>query len=420
MLSGQALSHMTECLRDGIAVTEENKKRIDRLYEILNMLEPCGDDERHEIWFTLPRGGIDEFYEYEDMLADGSVESYAEYVEMWKEEFPDETMWFKLTTVRYKEYVSLFINGNIFIEVDPRKQENRWLQDMTESIETLTAKATETVEMVRNGTYNDWLNKELPYTHRFGTIPTQTYLKLRPDEKPFIVGDFPDELLDSLREWVRQDGEYDYKQPPQTGLMPSMTVNTYLELSAIAYRALYPGDAKGKTPEQMYKRWADDRDGGFLKVPHDDPDEFMKWYKLEDKWVIDNPSHLWEAVSGGSRTNIHLSPHYVEGQGWYFVLSQCTYICPEEAATMYVALRNAGIPVRLCDANEIIRKMSGEGSVGIIPWYSSPWEYQYGGFPVNGVLKFVNLELPDDQDICDATEWLPLDEVKLADANSAV
>ncbi|MBP5312368.1 MAG: hypothetical protein J6112_06005, partial [Clostridia bacterium] len=191
-----------------------------------------------------------------------------------------------------------------------------------------------------------------------------------------------------------------------------MTVNKYLEISKLGYDANKLEGYETKTPHEMYKRHADGRDGGLLKLDPDSPKAFDEWFDIPDKWVIENSSHLWEAIAGSSRSRLHL---YVskDEEGYYLSLAQNEYCCPEEVVRFYVALRKNGIPVYIYDGEKIEKYLSGNGKIGIIPCFDEVWEYFYGGFDDKDVGKF--RKLPDEpcDELIKRITWENLPVVKL-------
>lgn len=49
----------------GQAIDEQSRKLLDQLFEKLNQIVPCGDDNRHDLWLEAPRGTIEDYGDYE-------------------------------------------------------------------------------------------------------------------------------------------------------------------------------------------------------------------------------------------------------------------------------------------------------------------------------------------------------------------
>ena len=95
-------------------------------------------------------------------------------------------------------------------------------------------------------------------------------------------------------------------------------------------------------------------------------DDFDKWFKLstQEKWKIENPSHMWEISCGHTHTMIHL---YLFWDGGY------------------------------------------------IPNNDMGWRYWYGGFPKDDVINFVQLSDGNSEAVIKNATWFDIDDVKLAD-----
>ena len=157
-----------------------------------------------------------------------------------------------------------------------------------------------------------------------------------------------------------------------------------------------------------------------MTIDPDSPEAFDRWYDIpsQDKWEIQNPSHMWEVIQGSSRTRVHLFVSKKDG-GYVLSLSTNEYCCPEYAARFYLALRHNGIPVTIFNAEGIADYLLGRGKVGFVPCFNWPTDYYYGGFSDKAVLEFRHF--PEEQ--ADAlgvkTEWYPIAEVSLKETERA-
>lgn len=162
------------------------------------------------------------------------------------------------------------------------------------------------------------------------------------------------------------------------------------------------------------KSYADDRDGGLLTIDPDSAAAFNEWYALshEEKWKLENPTHMWEAIKGSSRTRVHLSVQRDE-KGYYLYVSANEYCCPEYGVRLYNALKRENVPITFYNGGTISKYLNGEGKVGIVPCFDSPSDYFYGGFADKDVGEFINL--PDEKynDLIHKAQWEPLVEVRL-------
>lgn len=394
--------------REEYSLDKKSTKLLDRLYSLISEIEPCGDDERRTVWIRAARGNLDDYGDYEMLLADGEVKSREQFEENWRLDYPDEYYYYELTTLQYQDWRRVALNGEPVIQINPEK--NGWEHDISEYLEWMISEVENVLDLLKKGEYNRYIRETLPYKYRTGVIAAKEYWKLYPDAEARHFetlsreecAEFANLLAESMAE---NDGK-------PLGRIKEMTVNRYLEISKIGYDANKLEGYETKTPLEMYKRHADGRDGGLLKLDPDSPEAFEEWYNIPDKWVIENPSHLWEAIAGSSRTRLHLSVRKDEN-GYYFTLSQNEFCCPEEVVRFYIALRKNGIPVYIYDGVQIEKYLSGEGKIGIIPCFDESWEYFYGGFDDKDVGEFINLPDEPCDELIERITWEKIPAVRL-------
>lgn len=83
---------------------------------------------------------------------------------------------------------------------------------------------------------------------------------------------------------------------------------------------------------------------------------------------------------------------------------------------MAVALYDKGIPFELSDAENIVRMVTGNDYIGIVPKYIFP-RYCHGFFPKEDeIIDFMNLGYDTDitSKIVGMTYWYPLEWITLA------
>ena len=163
------------------------------------------------------------------------------------------------------------------------------------------------------------------------------------------------------------------------------------------------------SPLELYRRYADDRNGGLITVEPDSSDAFDNWFNLshDEKRKTENPSHQWEAIQGSSRTRVHLSV-LKDDRGHYLILSCNEFCCPEYAVRFYNALKEHDIPVEILNGKRIAQYLSGKGKIGIVPCFEIPTDYFYGGFRDESVGEFINLPNKDNNKLVEATQWEPI------------
>ncbi len=145
--------------------------------------------------------------------------------------------------------------------------------------------------------------------------------------------------------------------------LPTMTVRKYLEIAAIAYDAAFL-ESRMLVPELKHRRWADQRHGGMMSLPPNDPDAFAAWHQ-SDTW---RGAHPWEIVFGYP-LGIHLWTHAPvppEG-GWRLSLGVYSEGLYASAVRMALALCRSGHPVALDRRDEVFAALLGEDDVLVSP-----------------------------------------------------
>lgn len=204
-----------------------------------------------------------------------------------------------------------------------------------------------------------------------------------------------------------------------TNRIKQMTAKKYYEICATCYKAARLDKIANKSAKEIYRRYADERDGGLSIINAESSEEFDKWYSSDDskKWELQNPSHMWEIVAGSTHTRIHLYVYKDRG-GYYFALTGGVYTRTAEVVRMYDALKAEGIPVYIYGHKDIRNMLLGVDEVGIVPATDTPSQYWYGGFPKDDISTFIRLsedEFTDDEikQIVKLAKWFELPQLSL-------
>lgn len=173
---------------------EKTKGLVAELFQKLQSVAVCGDDELRELWLTAPRGAIEDFGNYEDYMEDSEVESREEFEELWLSEYPDLQKWYKLSTTVYKGIYSVFINNKLVLQINPEPLE-QYPYDKSELAEWVLTAAKETIASLKSGSYNEYVSNDLPYRKRLGKILREDYWSIFPEEKEeYLKNITPDEI----------------------------------------------------------------------------------------------------------------------------------------------------------------------------------------------------------------------------------
>ena len=102
------VNHWIFVLKDGKFVFDKKTlEAIDKVYAILEAVEPCGEDNRRELWLKAERGTIDDYDDYESLKDEEVVEN---------EEYPDEISWYHLVTIERDDYRAIFLGRELIYQ----------------------------------------------------------------------------------------------------------------------------------------------------------------------------------------------------------------------------------------------------------------------------------------------------------------
>ena len=122
-LSAPKVDHMIYQAEHMPDISDDRTKHLVlKLFQKMQSIETCGDDELRELWLTAPRGSIERSGDYESYLEDGEVESRKEFEELWLSNYPDPQKWYLLSTTIYKDIYSVFINNKLVLLIQPEPQ----------------------------------------------------------------------------------------------------------------------------------------------------------------------------------------------------------------------------------------------------------------------------------------------------------
>ena len=414
------------------------------LFEAMRDLKPIPEnDEVKQIWISVPRGTIEDYGDYESAREDGEVESYEEFEESWREWYPEEEKWYCVTVAeqnndRYK-FRCVTVEEYYIVSADYRdgfvKYEAYDEEFAEKLLPLLTEAVSRSMDMLRAGTYNEYVEKNIHYQHRTGVIHRADLWKAFPEEKEAIFEGLSQGVFEKFQEYLLNNDE------GKIGRMDSFTANDFFHACEIGYRSC-GYDCGDMTPDQMYLRFADGRDEGLTGkgnglhagsgIAFDDP---IAW----DEWYFDRTrmgGHPWEVCSGGNSTHINLYVrhdkghldylHYLgklsdeeyeeaqKGMGYYFEVAGKAWNRAVEAVNFFVSIRDAGYPVVLAAGEEILRRFRGEDFVGIVPWRYTP-VYCESMFPreYGPVIDFTHVFSEEYEELKDKITWLPMETALL-------
>jgi hypothetical protein len=156
----------------------------------------------------------------------------------------------------------------------------------------------------------------------------------------------------------------------------TMTADEYFAYCKIAYIAGKRQDDfvdEKLSGRELYQRHADGRDEGLLDIAGDSKEEFADW--IDGKHPKkDRGGHPWEIKRGGNTTYIDLSvsrPSYYKKEGFTVCLSGGSIGRLKETICMFLAIKEAGLPITISDPDGIRKRLLALDNVGIIPVHDS-------------------------------------------------
>jgi len=393
------------------AIDDHTTELVFELFQKLQAVAACGEDERRELWLTVERGTIDDFGDYDEYIEYGEVESREEFENLWLYYYPDSLKWYKLITLVHNDgkYRTIILDGNQIIEIDERplsqrlSMEKQNAADYTELVTWILNAVENCIENLRAETYNEFVNKNLPYKKRVGKILGEECWRIYPKWKEEYLKDIANDEIRQFLELIKDQPEIS-----PIGRLSKMTAGSFYDYCRLGYEANNYEGINEMTPKELYYRHADGRDDGLKDVPEDSADAFMAWFNDKKRFG----GHPWEVCRGGNSTHISLYAVSDE-QGWWLALAGSSHGRSIETVKFYLALAMHNIPVYLYDGREIAAMLTGKDWIGIVPEGVFP-RYCDALFPGEGkMIQYMNLPFEETNAFIEATVWYPEDEVFL-------
>lgn len=406
LMKAPRIKHWIHVLRDGKMVFDkETNEAIDKVFEQIHLIAPCGDDERRDIWLKAERGTAEDYDDYEYLKEEEIVDSYEEFLRMWQEEYPDEVNWFHLVTLERDDYRAIFLGRELIYQSRVYEKHEVYEYGLKELFVWMESAVKNCVEELRNETYNIDVKNNLAFRQRTGTISRKDYWELFPDIKESYLADISDEEIQLFVRSIedQKDGE------PVGSYLTDMTAGKFYEYCAIGYKANQYEHLEGLAAKEQYYKKADGRDEGLAELNVDSAEEFEAWYNDRHR----GGGHPWEVCRGGNSTHIDLYVRHNEN-GFFLSVRGKAWTRSIEAIKFYNALRAEGVAVYLHDAKGITDRLLGRDRLGIVPEHVIP-SYCEAWFPGMDILDFMNLPYEQDEYelMLPKITWLEEQEQKL-------
>ena len=370
------------------------KEKINNLYDLLDKIKPLRDDEYKVLYFSAEKGNIEEYGNFEELEADGEVDSYEEFEKRFNEDYPDNIIWYKMTSSRYKNYRMISINSKSIIYAD-MDSENTWFDNyqLQELLDFLIDKTKDCIKMLEEGTYNDFISSNYSYKNRFGVIKRKEYWKLYPEIKKNLLDEISQQEMDYFIEKASEK---------TTNRIKDMTSGKYFECVGLSYKNI--GYEIGNlTDKELYLKYADTRDEGLSKIDENSNEEFDKWYNDKNRFG----GHPWEIIRGHSFARVNLQVGH-DDKGYYLLLDGNKILRKIEIAKIFITLHKNNIPIEIYNVDIIKNAFKGVDYIGVVPDYIIPIECG-GYFKKYQPTEFIHMY---DDKMFEYIEWEPLEKLE--------
>jgi hypothetical protein len=397
----------------GSFISNDSYLRLNEIYKIFSCIKPGEDDEKRHIWIEVLRGPISAFGDYEEFRESGEVETFEEFEQLWKDYYHEETKWYRLDTAKYQDELFFYLDGKLICSTrrdDPPAKVPTFDSDYFDRFTDwlLRKVVSETDKLKKDeAAYNQFIEQNLPWSKRFGKIKRRDYWDVLGDETVRLDKNLGDETIEKLKIVVEKTKSQNIPS------LEKMTAREFFRICEICYNAnsYFRNSQIQLTPKEKYLKMADGRDGGLRELEEDSQSAFQEWYH-SSVWL---GGHPWEICRGGNSTHISLYISDMQGK-WKVRLAGSSIVRVEETVKMAVALYDNGVPFELSDAENILRMVTGNDYIGIVPEYIFP-RYCHGLFPKEDqIIDFMNLGYDKDKTskIVEKTYWYPLEWIALA------
>ena len=388
-------------------IDDKSIKLLDEIIALFLQLKPMKwvfhDETKYwHIWLKEPRGSYSKFIRENKNHRD-------EYTkEEFYERYPKKDCWFELCLIyeenRYKFLAlndfRIILNKNEFDKVDS------YQFDLTPILLWIKQKVISVIDELKQGTYNDRIERELPYTLRYGVLKRKTYWDIATEEKKKILGGLTQDDINEFINLVETEG-YDYIPKER---IKEMTFSKYFQLAYYGYDyAKLTVD--GATPEKLFLARGEDFGGSiFNDIDFYSAEDFDAYYEGQLGYY---GGHPWGMLRGTSRTRIMLHPVY-GCDGYYFWLGGNPTYMIFEIVRFYLGLKRNNVPVRLSNAKACVDYLREEDLVGFVK-ETEMAIYCSDKFPDHDVNDFRHLHEEKYPQLKELIEWLPLEKVELVD-----
>lgn len=403
-----------------IVVDNDTLEMLVKLQEQFARLEEMGDDEYRGFYIELPRPTPEEWGDCEASIVDGEYESKEEYLRDWELLNPRETVWYHVSSARYRENRTIqftdrkhsyftIANYSRYINRVGNNFPNEWQRDFLAKLALYFHKLIDAIIQDPKG-FNDYVANHLPYQQRDGKIARKELNRIEPRFKIEVEDETT--AIKALEDSVCKN----FGRPLDT-----MTIRSYCKYYRIAHEAY----------DRYFERF--DTTQKKRTLPNGVPLELqdvtyynmVKFCDLQDKYNLDSETDFNKFASdhygelGLSRLNVLASDF--DSPGWRIIVSNSYSAYVDVAVEVATALYKSGVPLEIHDAGKLLRILKEEDHVKLIPYtfhdymghheegtvYQLPWEYECMDSEENV------LSLKQYHEIISLAEWDEIEKVNI-------
>jgi hypothetical protein len=382
---------------NGVVVDDDALEVMLRIEKTMQRLEVMGDDEQRWLWIEMKVPA--KRYRFEIADANGNY-------------------WYHVCTANYKDFHQLLIYDGKWTFVDLRSTKcvgeervpDKWLGNVSKALLKLEGYITALVDNICENPdeYNNYVEKNLPYSKRKGIIKRADLNRICPAYKTFKN---PERVFNIVAKM---------KSLPLWST-DKMTLRTYIHFWRILYetystqndyKPISKSDLAKKSDEEVFVKYnSKGREIGGLDL--DSEQDFIKWYN-ENK-----SHHCLEVVYARiqlypvKKTNLWGEDDVPVADGlWYLSLTYSVYDFSEDVVNMLGALCDIEIGVKCDEMDRLLRMAQEADYVGITPLVSRYAHNEKVGNEIR--LPYVDEDITAQQvaDVIAATEWKPQRKVK--------
>jgi hypothetical protein len=349
----------------------------------------------------LDRGKIRDYGSFAEYRKEGTVDTREEFKELWLCDYPEEKHWYHFETSEYNGEYYFYVDSELTFHISKDKPESYEKVNNSKLLSLLSNIVDTYCQWIvdDNPGYNRFVNLNLSYQRRQGKILRRKYWVINPYDKKRITKGIKQKDLTLLRKIVEQSNR-DYRLSP----IEKMTSGKFFEYCRMGYDAnAYFKKNPGISNVDAYSAFADGRDEGLREIDPESEKDFQQWFFDRER----SGGHPWEVCRGGNSTHISLYIYHEEA-GWLLRLAGSSCVRVNETVKFALALYNNQVPLKLSDASEILKMVTGNDFIGIVPKEIFP-RYCHSLFPDERIIDFMNLGWEETEKIIAAAEWYPVE-----------